>query len=104
MAVLVRLGNLTVRARPLPSRVAGRAFMGLYPMYSGRPDLSVSVPMLPSFVIQRDNGATLSIQTQGPVNGTLQRLLVNGQPHSSALLPVSQLLSARHATLEFFLQ
>jgi putative alpha-1,2-mannosidase len=77
--------------------------MGLYPMYSGRPELSVSVPMLPSFVIQRDNGATITITTHGPSNGTLQKLLVNGKPYTSALLPVSTILDVPSATLDFFL-
>jgi hypothetical protein len=63
----------------------------------------LSVPMLPSFVIQRDNGNTISITTHGPSNGTLQQLLVNGKPHTNALLSVSTILDVPHATLEFFL-
>lgn len=76
-------------------------YMGAYPMYSGNPQLSLSVPMLPSFVIRRDDGSTLTITRQGPVNGTLVKVLVNGQPHSSALLPVSALFSSSNASIQF---
>lgn len=71
------------------------AHLGLYPLFSGTPWLSVSIPLLTRASIVRDNGALVELSVSG-AGSVIGALLVNGTRVSSfnSTLPIDWLTQA----------
>lgn len=78
------------------------AYMGIYPLYSGKSQLSLSIPLFESIKITRDNGNMINISRIG--NGkSIKKLLINGEQwEGGAILPLEFLIkNQRNTTFEF---
>jgi putative alpha-1,2-mannosidase len=73
---------------------------GFYPLYSGKSQLSVSIPMFSSIQITRETGHIIQILTHG-VGSRVAKLLVDGVVVPSSLMELHTFTNA--TKIEFFL-
>ena len=76
-------------------------YLGLYPLYSGKSQLSVSIPLLPQFQLTRDTGAVIVITRHG-TGSRLRAVTINGRPIAGSIIELSELLGPARVALDFY--
>ncbi len=76
------------------------AYLGFYPLYSGKAQLSVSIPMFSDISIARENGGMLHIATHGA--GTkIAKLTIDGRTIAGSIVAIADFVAAH--TIDFYL-
>ena len=65
------------------------ASLGLYPEIPAVPGFTVTSPVFTHAAIRLGNGATLTIDADGPQNTYIQSVSVNGSSYNSTWLPLN---------------